>query len=379
MIQALSREARIPTLVVQPSTLQLKWYGESNRQVKTLFQVISIIRPCIVVLDELDGLFRERQDDEHEVTRDIKTEFLQWWDGVRNIQVSDDDNGVILVIGATNRPFDVDSAVLRRLPQSYWIGLPTVDDRRDMLWKWSRDHGLLPYLLDESNYSENDISDEDDSEKEADDEEEEEEEDETSSSPAPSASSRPPPSSIVLETMAQATNHYTPSDLWQAMQMACMLGPAARGDKDLRVSDVWHALDYVTPTYLSPQYTQQLHHFASRQLRTPPTIAGVASTTPATTADGWTRLPLSSMHHHGSTFHPRYHEEDFGIWKWQTDQGNFYHLGQVPIDDDCMMELLQVLDYLGSEHDTEFYDELGDYDDDFDDDTEEDEIESDEE
>lgn len=56
LMQAMARRSGWPTLVVTPSLLQRKWYGESTNQVRALFGLISILGPCIVVLDELDGL-----------------------------------------------------------------------------------------------------------------------------------------------------------------------------------------------------------------------------------------------------------------------------------------------------------------------------------
>ena len=50
----------------------------------TLFSVARKISPCMIFVDELDGLFRERGGEDHDVSRDLKTEFLQLWDGIRN-------------------------------------------------------------------------------------------------------------------------------------------------------------------------------------------------------------------------------------------------------------------------------------------------------
>ena len=77
LIHAIANEYRRPMLIVTPSLLQRKWYGESCQQVRLLFEVAEAIAPAIIVLDELDGLFRERRSDEHDVSRDIKMEFMQ--------------------------------------------------------------------------------------------------------------------------------------------------------------------------------------------------------------------------------------------------------------------------------------------------------------
>jgi SpoVK/Ycf46/Vps4 family AAA+-type ATPase len=77
-------------------------------------------------IDELDGLFRERQADQHEVMGELLTEFLQWMDGM---MTKDDSSPPIILIGATNRPFDVDPAILRRLPHAHCVGLPDAATR----------------------------------------------------------------------------------------------------------------------------------------------------------------------------------------------------------------------------------------------------------
>ena len=339
LIQALCSDSGLPTLVITPSTLQRKWYGDSNQLVRLLFEILDIVRPCILVLDELDGLFRERHDDEHEVSRNIKTEFLNWWQGSvsNDINHHTNDQRAMLVIGASNRPFDVDPAVLRRMPQSYWIGLPTLKDRRQMLWRWAEKHGLLDYVRDY----------------------------EDDSSP-----------SRVLETMAQATTHYTPSDLWQALQTACLLGPVARDDDELTVEDIWNGLSHVPPTRLNYHYVQQLYQFGSR----PHPQTAAASMSEQNSAshpesmgwENWTRVPSTSPFSTETVDDRNRHRQNGSIWKFESDCGNFYHLGHVPVDSDTMEELIHVLDSLrsgydsdwDSEQDDSWLDELSDDDDD---------------
>ena len=85
LVKALAASTKIPCLVVTPSVLLRKYVGDTNLQVRALFSLAHKLSPCIVCIDELDGLFRERSLQEHDVSRDLKTEFLQWWDGHRAV------------------------------------------------------------------------------------------------------------------------------------------------------------------------------------------------------------------------------------------------------------------------------------------------------
>ena len=66
-----------------------------------------------------DALFRSRSGQDHEATVMIKTQFMIFWDGLIT-----DSRCQILIMGATNRPDDVDTAILRRMPCKFHIGLP---------------------------------------------------------------------------------------------------------------------------------------------------------------------------------------------------------------------------------------------------------------
>ena len=95
----------------------------------------------MIFIDEIDAIFRERSSgsEEHDVTRDLKTEFMQLWDG---ISTSSYDR--ILVMGATNRPFDIDSAFRRRLVKQMYVGIPNYDDRVVILQKMLSGIPLMP-------------------------------------------------------------------------------------------------------------------------------------------------------------------------------------------------------------------------------------------
>lgn len=79
-----------------------------NRLVKTLFQMARENKPAIIFIDEVDSLCGSRGEGESEASRRIKTEFLVQMNGVGH-----DDTGV-LVLGATNIPWQLDNAIKRR-------------------------------------------------------------------------------------------------------------------------------------------------------------------------------------------------------------------------------------------------------------------------
>ena len=101
--------------------------GESEKLMKTLFALAAIQAPSIIFIDEIDSILTKRSSEEHDASRRLKTEFLIQLDGVGS------SNTRILVIGATNRPFDLDEAALRRLSKRIYIGLPDKKSRLQMI------------------------------------------------------------------------------------------------------------------------------------------------------------------------------------------------------------------------------------------------------
>jgi SpoVK/Ycf46/Vps4 family AAA+-type ATPase len=74
----------------------------------------------------MDSLFRERYDDDNVVHRNLKTEFMSLWDQVLSAKCS------ITIIGATNRPQELDPAIQRRFERSYLIGIPDFKARKEI-------------------------------------------------------------------------------------------------------------------------------------------------------------------------------------------------------------------------------------------------------
>jgi vacuolar protein-sorting-associated protein 4 len=96
------------------------------RLVKQLFEMARENKPSIVFIDEIDSLCGARGEGESEASRRIKTEFLVQMGGVGNNQSG------VLVLGATNIPWALDSAIRRRFEKRIYIPLPEANARARM-------------------------------------------------------------------------------------------------------------------------------------------------------------------------------------------------------------------------------------------------------
>ncbi|KAJ3066048.1 Fidgetin-like protein 1 [Rhizoclosmatium hyalinum] len=103
---------------ISSSSLTSKWVGDGEKMVRALFAVARVHQP----------LLTQRTDGEVESTRRIKTEFLVQFDGCGT---SSEDR--ILLIGATNRPHEIDEAARRRFRKKLYIPLPEPKAREALL------------------------------------------------------------------------------------------------------------------------------------------------------------------------------------------------------------------------------------------------------
>jgi len=113
---------------ISASSLTSKWVGEGEKMVRALFAVARVHQPAVVFIDEIDSLLSARSDNEHESSRRIKTEFLVQLDGCSTV-----GDERILIVGATNRPQDLDEAARRRLVKRLYVPLPDVGARRQIV------------------------------------------------------------------------------------------------------------------------------------------------------------------------------------------------------------------------------------------------------
>ncbi len=114
---------------ISASSLTSKWIGEGEKMVRALFAVARHLAPAVIFVDEIDSLLSARKSDgEHESSRRMKTEFLVQMDGLGG-----GENDRLLLIGATNRPQELDDGARRRMPKQLYIPLPCAAARRDMI------------------------------------------------------------------------------------------------------------------------------------------------------------------------------------------------------------------------------------------------------
>ncbi|PIA32897.1 hypothetical protein AQUCO_04300082v1 [Aquilegia coerulea] len=129
LAKAVATEAGANFINISMSSITSKWFGDGEKYVKALFSLASKIAPSVIFVDEVDSMLGRRENrGEHEAMRKIKNEFMINWDGLRT-----KDKERVLVLAATNRPFDLDEAVIRRLPRRLIVNLPDAANREKIL------------------------------------------------------------------------------------------------------------------------------------------------------------------------------------------------------------------------------------------------------
>lgn len=135
MAKAIAKQCNATFINISLSSLQSKWYGESQRLSKAIFTLARKFAPAIVFLDEVDLFLRKRSRDDHEASAASKAEFMTQWDGL----TSNNEQGGVCVLAATNRPWDIDDAVLRRFARQLCFDLPTETERAEIVRVLLRD------------------------------------------------------------------------------------------------------------------------------------------------------------------------------------------------------------------------------------------------
>ncbi|KAB5524065.1 hypothetical protein DKX38_021814 [Salix brachista] len=128
LAKAIAKESGAVFINVRISNLMSKWFGDAQKLVAAVFSLAYKLQPAIIFIDEVDSFLGQRRTTDHEALTNMKTEFMALWDGFTT-----DQNAQVMVLAATNRPSELDEAILRRLPQAFEIGMPDRRERAEIL------------------------------------------------------------------------------------------------------------------------------------------------------------------------------------------------------------------------------------------------------
>merc|ERR1719295_811905 len=145
MAKAIARETNATFFNVDMSRLMSKWYGDSQKYISALFSLARKMAPSIIWIDEIDALFSQRSRSDHSADVYNKALFLSLWDGLANDiykadaqkansqRVEVKETAQVIILGASNRPQQVDEAFLRRMSRQYEFIMPDQKTRRLIL------------------------------------------------------------------------------------------------------------------------------------------------------------------------------------------------------------------------------------------------------
>lgn len=127
LAKALANESKMNFISVKGPEVFSKWVGDSEKAVREIFRKARAVAPCVVFVDELDGMCGHRGAGG--VSDRVISQFLTELDGLPSAMSNKSES--IILVAATNRPENIDGAVLRpgRIDQKVYVGLPDHDER----------------------------------------------------------------------------------------------------------------------------------------------------------------------------------------------------------------------------------------------------------
>jgi len=138
MAKAIAKQCGATFINVRFSTLENKWVGESEKIARAVFSLAHKLAPTIIFIDEIDMFFSKRTSStSSDNLNSLKAEFMSLWDGLTT-----SDQARVTVLAATNRPYDIDQAILRRMPRTFLFDLPDAKERALIMRVCLRDQNL---------------------------------------------------------------------------------------------------------------------------------------------------------------------------------------------------------------------------------------------
>lgn len=138
LAKAVAKESGAAMLEISAASINDMWLGQSEKNVRALFSLARKLAPCVIFLDEADALLGARHHGAGPSRggghRETITQFLREWDGLSDMRA--------FIMVATNRPFDLDEAVLRRLPRKILVDLPLAPERERILGVMLREEAV---------------------------------------------------------------------------------------------------------------------------------------------------------------------------------------------------------------------------------------------
>ncbi|KAI9219365.1 P-loop containing nucleoside triphosphate hydrolase protein, partial [Blastocladiella britannica] len=127
LARAIAGEARAHFIAASVAQLVQSYVGESEKRIAAVFAAARRAAPCVVFLDEVDAVFRGRDEGAGDMSSKMLTQLL--------LEMDTCSEAGVVVLAATNHPQVLDRSLLRpgRLDTHLYVGLPSIEDRTDIL------------------------------------------------------------------------------------------------------------------------------------------------------------------------------------------------------------------------------------------------------